>query len=83
MRVASSLHVLVLGGRRALLKLCFQVFIVLSSADEAGTSRAYEGAWGGSALLVSRIRVSGRRLRSKLSFHSNSYVAVIFESSGS
>jgi hypothetical protein len=42
-RAASSLHVLVLGGRRALLKLCFQVFIVLSPADEAGTCRVYEG----------------------------------------
>jgi hypothetical protein len=39
----SSLHVLVLGGRRALLKLCFQVFIVLSPADEARTCRMYEG----------------------------------------
>ena len=48
-RNVSSLHVLVLGGWRALLKLCFQVFIVLSSADEAGTCRVHEGAWGGAA----------------------------------
>ena len=48
-RAASSLHVLVLGGRRALLKLCFQVFIVLSPADEAGACRVHEGAWGGAA----------------------------------
>ena len=47
MRVASSLRMLVVASWRVLLKLCFQVFIVLSSADEAGTSRAYEGAWGG------------------------------------
>ena len=46
----SGLHVHVLGGRRALLKLCFQVFIVLSSADEAGTCRVYEGMWGVAAL---------------------------------
>lgn len=64
------------------MKLCFQVFIVLSSADEAGTSRACEGAWGGSALMVSRVRVSGRRSRSKLTCRSNSLVAVMFESFG-
>jgi hypothetical protein len=28
-------RVLVISGRRVLLKLCFQVFIVLSPADEA------------------------------------------------
>jgi hypothetical protein len=44
--IVSSLHVLVLGGRRALLKLCFQVFIVLSPADEAGTCRVYEDVCG-------------------------------------
>jgi hypothetical protein len=55
----SSLHVLVLGGRRALLKLCFQVFIVLSPADEAGTCRVYEGVGrcGVAALRVSRVRL--------------------------
>ena len=78
----SSLRMFVLGGRRALLKLCFQVFIVLSSADEAGTSRACEGAWGSSASIVSRVRVSGRRSRSKLTCHSNSLVAVMFKSFG-
>jgi hypothetical protein len=30
-----------------LLELCLQVFIVLSSADEAGACRVHEGAWGG------------------------------------
>jgi hypothetical protein len=83
MCVASRLRVLVVDGRRVLLKLCFQVFIVLSPADEAGTCRVYEGAWGGVALWVSRIRVSGRRLRPNLSRHSNSLVAVMFESFGS
>ena len=29
------------------LKLCFQVFIVLSPADEAGACRVHEGACGG------------------------------------
>jgi hypothetical protein len=29
------------------LKLCFQVFTALSSADEAGACRVHEGAWGG------------------------------------
>jgi hypothetical protein len=77
----SSLRVLVVGRWRVLLKLCFQVFIVLSSADEAGTCRVYEGAWGGAASGLSRVRVSGRRSRSRLSCHSNSLVAVIFESS--
>ena len=48
-----------LGGWRALLKLCFQVFIVLSSADEAGICRMYEGAWGGAR--VSRVRVADCR----------------------
>ena len=67
MRVAPSLRVLVIAGWRVLLKLCFQVFIVLSSADEAGTCRVYEGTWGGAALRVSRVRVSGRRSRSRLS----------------
>jgi hypothetical protein len=33
------------GG--VLLKLYFQVFIVLSPADEAGACRVHEGAWGG------------------------------------
>ena len=46
MRVAPSLRVLVIAGWRVLLKLCFQVFIVLSSADEAGTCRVYEGVCG-------------------------------------
>jgi hypothetical protein len=40
-------RVLVISGRRVLLKLCFQVFIVLSPADEAGACRVHEGAWGG------------------------------------
>lgn len=66
MQIAPSLRVLAVGGRRALLKLCSQVFIVLSSADEAGTCRMYEGAWGVLALVVSRVRVYGRRSRSKL-----------------
>jgi hypothetical protein len=61
MRVASSPSVLVIDGWRVLLKLCFQVFIVLSPADEAGTCRVYEDAWGGAAVVVSRVRVSGRR----------------------
>ena len=78
-RAASSLHVLVLGGRRALLKLCFQVFIVLSSADEAGTCRVYRGVWGIAALSVSRVQVSGRRSRTGLSCHSDSLVTVMFE----
>jgi hypothetical protein len=39
-------RVLAIGGRRVLLKLCFQVFIVLSPADEAGACRVHEGAWG-------------------------------------
>ena len=66
--IVSGLHVLVLGGRRALLKLCFQVFIVLSSADEAGTCRVYEGVWGVAALRVSRVQVFGRCSRSRLSY---------------
>jgi len=49
MRVASTRRVLVIADWRVLLKLCFQVFIVLSSADEAGTCRVHEGAWGGAA----------------------------------
>jgi hypothetical protein len=83
-RAASSLHVLVLGGRRALLKLCFQVFIVLSLADEAGTCRVYEGVerCGVAALRVSRVRLSYRRPRSELSCHSDSLVVVMFESFG-
>jgi len=64
MRVAPNPRVLVIASWRVLLELCFQVFIVLSSADEAGTSRACEGAWGGSASMASRVRVSGRRSRS-------------------
>jgi hypothetical protein len=44
MCVTSNFRVLVVGGRRVLLKLSFQVFIVLSPADEAGTCRVYEGA---------------------------------------
>ena len=28
------------------LKLCFQVFIVLSPADKAGACRVHEGVWG-------------------------------------
>ena len=86
MRVASSPRVLVFGGRRALLKLCFQVFIVLSSADEAGTCRVYEGVGrcGVAALRVrtSGVRLSCRRPRSELSCHSDSLVAVMFESFG-
>jgi hypothetical protein len=35
----------VVGG--VLLELCFQVFIVLSPADEVGACRVHEGAWGG------------------------------------
>ena len=65
----SGLHVLVLSGRRALLKLCFQVFIVLCSADEAGTYRIYESAWGGVALRVSRVLFVDRRPRSDVSYH--------------
>jgi len=49
MRVASSLRMLVVADWRVLLKLCFQVSIVLSSADEAGTCRVHEGAWGDAA----------------------------------
>jgi hypothetical protein len=37
-------RVLVISGWRVLLKLCFQVFIVLSPADEAGACRVHEGA---------------------------------------
>jgi hypothetical protein len=44
MCVASNLRVLVIDGRRVLLKVCFQVFIVLSPADEAGTCRVCQGA---------------------------------------
>jgi len=51
----SSLHVLVLGGRRALLELCSEVFIVLSPADEVGACRLYEDVWGSAALRVSRV----------------------------
>jgi hypothetical protein len=40
-------RVLVISGWQVLLKLCFQVFIVLSPADEAGACRVHEGAWGG------------------------------------
>jgi hypothetical protein len=68
MCVTSNFRVLVVGGRRVLLKLCFPVFIVLSTADEVGTCRVYEGAWGGVALWVSRVRVYGRRLRPKLTY---------------
>jgi hypothetical protein len=68
MCVTSSFRVLVVGGRRVLLKLCFQVFIVLSPANEAETCLVYEGAWGDVALWVSRVRVSGRRLRPKLTY---------------
>jgi hypothetical protein len=50
MCVTSNFRVLVVDGRQVLLKLCFQVSIVLSPADEVGTCRAYEGAWGGLAL---------------------------------
>jgi len=43
----SGLLVLVIAGwRRVLLKLRFQVFIILSSADEAGAYRVYEGCVG-------------------------------------
>lgn len=65
------------------MKLCFQVLIVLSSADEAGTCRVYEGVCGDAALMVSRVRVSRRclttayrvtRIRSLLS-RSNRLVA--------
>jgi hypothetical protein len=55
----SHFRVLVIAGRQVFLKLCFQVFIVLSSADEAGACRVYEGAWGGAEFMVSRVRVSG------------------------
>jgi hypothetical protein len=68
MCVTSSFRVLVVGGRRVLLKLCFQVFIVLSPANEVGTCRVYEGAWGDVALWVSRVQVSDRRLRPKLTY---------------
>jgi hypothetical protein len=68
MCVTSNFRVPVVGGRRVLLKLCFQVFIVLSPAEEAGTCRVYEGAWGGVALLVSRVQVSGQRLRPELTY---------------
>jgi hypothetical protein len=37
------LRILLVSGQRVHLKLCFQVFIVLSPADEAGV---HEGAWG-------------------------------------
>jgi hypothetical protein len=40
-------RVLVISGRRVLWKLCFQVFILLSQADEAGPCRVDVGAWGG------------------------------------
>jgi hypothetical protein len=43
----SHFRVLVIAGRRVFLKLCFQVLIVLSSADEAGACGVHEGAWGG------------------------------------
>jgi hypothetical protein len=36
----------VVSGWQVLLKLFFQVFIVLSPADEAGACRVHEGAWG-------------------------------------
>ena len=49
---------LVVAGQRVFLKMCFQVFIVLSSADEAGACRVHEGAWGGVVFVVSRVRVS-------------------------
>jgi len=68
MRVASSLRVLVIAGWLVLLKLCFQVFIVLSSADEAGTCRMYEGAWGGAVSKFSRVRGADRRSRSDVSY---------------
>jgi hypothetical protein len=82
--VASRLRVLVVDGRRVLLKLCFQVFIVLSPADEAGACRVYEGVerCGVAALRVSRVRLSCRRPRSELSCHSDSLVVVMFESFG-
>ena len=78
----SHFRVLVIAGRRVFLKLCFQVFIVLSSADEAGACRVHEGACGGAEFMVSRVRVSGRRSRSRLSCHSNSLAVVMFESFG-
>jgi hypothetical protein len=39
-------RVLVVSGRPVLLKLCCQVFIVLSPADEAGACRMHDGGWG-------------------------------------
>ena len=56
------------SGWQVLLKLCFQVFIVLSSADEAGACRVHEGAWGGAALMIDEIPFSGRRSRAISSF---------------
>lgn len=53
------------------------MFIVLSSADEAGTCRVYGAVWGIAALSVSRVQVSGRSSRTGLSCHSHSLVTVI------
>ena len=43
---------------RVLLKLCFQVFIILSLVNEAGSCRVYERAWDNTVLIVWSVKFS-------------------------
>ena len=56
---AALLRVLVISGPQVLLKLCFQVFIVLSPADEAGPAVCTRVHGGGAVLLDYRVVFSG------------------------
>ena len=43
------------SGWQVLLKLCFQVFIILSSADEAGVCRVHEVGGVTAVLMIYRV----------------------------
>lgn len=58
-KYVSHSRMLVIAGQRVLLKLCFQVFIVLSSADEAGHAVCTRVRGWCAELMVSRVRVVG------------------------
>jgi hypothetical protein len=62
-------RVLVISGRRILLKLCFQVFIVLSPADESGGLPCARGCVRVVAvLMIYRVVFSDPCIRSISSF---------------